>query len=301
MVRVKVPCSTANMGPGFDVMGTALTLYNETSFEEIEDGLIVSEAHRGKRGALPAKNLLYTSYASTMEICGRLVGGVKITGLERGIPVSRGLGSSAACIVAGVLAANHVMNEPLTLQEVIEVATDIEGHPDNVVPALVGGMTVSVRDGGKVVYAKVPIPESLAFVAIIPGFRLSTKKARRVLPRAHSRADCVHNVGRAALLVASLASGDLVKLRTATGDKLHQPYRLRLIRGAHRVLTIARELGSSAEYVSGAGPTLMALVDGHEKAAAFTSALNGELSRLAGGWKAQQLRPDLRGAHVICD
>ncbi len=99
--------------------------------------------------------------------------------------------------------------------------------------------------------------------------------------------------------MASLASGDLVKLRTATGDKLHQPYRLRLIRGAHRVLNIVRDLGSLAEYVSGAGPTLMALIDGHEKAAAFTVELNSELSRMAGGWKAQRLRPDLRGSQVI--
>jgi homoserine kinase len=227
------------------------------------------------------------------------VRGLKITGQERGIPISRGLGSSAACIASGVLAANRAMNGVLSQDDVIEIATQMEGHPDNVVPAIVGGMTVSVREGGRVVYAKVPLPESLAFVAIIPGFRLSTKKARRVLPRGHSRADCVHNIGRAALLVASLASGGLSNLRTATGDRLHQPYRLKLIRGAHRVLTIAKSLGSLAEYVSGAGPTLMALIEGHEKAASFAATMNGELTRLPGGWTAMHLRPDLQGARVL--
>lgn len=299
MVRVRVPCTTANMGPGFDVMGAALSLYNETEFEEIDKGVVILEEGRPKVDESPHKNLLYTSYADTLKLCGRPVRGVRITGRERGIPISRGLGSSAACIVAGILAANRVMKDPLSLDEVIEIATRMEGHPDNVVPALVGGMAVSVSEHGRVLYAKVPLPESLAFVAIIPSFRLSTKKARKVLPRAHSRADCVHNIGRAALLVASMASGDLSKLRPATGDRLHQPYRLRLIPGAQQILSTARELGSIAEYVSGAGPTLMALVEGHDKAAGFASNLNAALSGRPGGWKAIHLRSDLQGARVL--
>jgi homoserine kinase len=298
VIRVRVPCTTANMGPGFDVMGTALNLYNETTFEETEEGVVVYEGYRSKPGTSPSKNLIYTSYVGTMEICGRPVRGLKITGEERGIPISRGLGSSAACIASGVLAANRAMNDRLSESDVIEIATQMEGHPDNVVPAIVGGMTVSVREGGRVIYAKVPLPESLAFVAIVPGFRLGTKKARKVLPRGYARADCVHNIGRATLLVASLASGELSNLRTAMGDRLHQPYRLKLIRGAHRVLAIAKNLGSLAEYVSGAGPTLMALIEGHEKAASFEAALNGELARLPGGWTAIHLRPDLQGARV---
>ncbi len=301
MIRIKVPATTANMGPGFDSLGTALSLYNETIFEEIEEGVIIDEQHRSKHNLSPMKNLIYSSFLSTIDLCGKSPKGVRISGVERGIPSSRGLGSSAACIVAGIMAANRMMGDPLSMEDMMWVATDLEGHPDNVVPAIVGGMTAAVREGRKIWYSRIVPPESLGFVAMIPDFRLGTRKSRKLLPRGQSRADCVYNVGRASLLVASIVSGDYHNLRTATGDKIHQPYRLKMIRGAGHVLGIARGLGSCAEFVSGGGPSIMALVSGQTNPEEYAADLNKALARMPGGWKAVRLAVDLRGAHYVDD
>lgn len=294
-VNVRVPATTANIGPGFDSLGMALCLYNEFSVEETDrEGIEVVGSGGQPYSAVPLpKNLLVKSLLSALDKFGYRQRGLLVTVQKAGIPVARGLGSSAACIVAGILAAGRIAGADLRQCELLDLAADMEGHPDNTTPAILGGMTIAVRDGG-IAYSRVSIPQNLGLVAMIPRFRLSTSKARKALPTTYPREDCVFNIGRAALLVSALSNGDLSILRTAAADRIHQPYRLELIPGAAGIMAQARELGSLAEFISGAGPSLMAVVS--KDAPAFAREMG---RRLPAKWRAVSLRPDFEGAKVL--
>ncbi len=257
MIKLRIPATSANLGAGFDALGLAMTYYNFVNLELSDRVEIISLD--GLEVPTDKSNLIYESASHLFEICGKKLDGLKIE-QESNIPMARGLGSSSACIVAGLVGANTLLGNPLTTDDLVNLAAQIEGHPDNTAPALLGGIVTAVFDGRKVHWVKQEVNTSLKFVAIIPDFELKTEKARACLPKEVSHKDAVYNLSRAALFSASLLTGKFENLRTACHDRLHQPYRMELIPNCRRVFDIAYNHGAYA-YISGAGPTVMAVVD----------------------------------------
>ncbi len=258
MIRMRIPATSANMGAGFDSMGIAVSMYNYVNMAP-HDGVMIKTLDDV---AVPTdkSNLIYKTAKYLFDLHGKPLPGLYIE-QKNSIPMARGLGSSSACIVAGLLGANHLMGDPLAQDELIDIAAAMEGHPDNSTPALLGGQVTAVLDNKKVWYVKQNIGQDLRFVAIIPDFELKTSHARQALPQEISHKQGVFNLSRAALMAASLAGGNYKNLRVATQDKLHQPYRLSLINGGTAVLESCYVLGAYGAYISGAGSTLMAIVD----------------------------------------
>lgn len=293
MIRVTVPATTANLGPGFDTLGLALNLYNIFSFEEIESGLEIL--------GVPEKynnedNLIYRSMMKTFKTIGYKKKGIRIT-VEASIPVSRGLGSSASCIVGGVVGANALANGKLSKEDILKIATEIEGHPDNVAPAIFGGLVISLIDGDNILYNKLNIEEKFKFIALIPEFSLSTEKARSVLPSNVKYKDAVDNVGRVSILLSALSNGRLDLLKYALKDKLHQPYRGRLIKDYFNIIEKCEELGSLGTYLSGAGPTIISLRENED--VRFNESINKYLKSLDEKWNIKELEIDIEGVKLL--
>ena len=263
MLSITVPASSANLGAGFDALGLALTLYNRVWMEEA-DGCLIESADDAPI-PLDETNMVYHTARLLYSRCGRPFRGLHIR-QENRIPMTRGLGSSSACLVAGLLGANTLLGSPLSMGDLCDLAAELEGHPDNVAPALLGGLVTSVMDGGRVHTVSVPVAEGIRFAVFIPDFELRTDVARAALPETVSRADAVYNLSRAALMTASLCSGSLENLRVAVQDRLHQPYRFPMIPGAEQIFYTAYDLGAYAVAVSGAGPSILAVVDGADTA-----------------------------------
>ncbi len=257
MVRVTVPATSANMGSGYDSIGIALGLYNVIDIA-LSDTIDIS----GANGADVPKgegNLIYRCAKRVFDECGRELPGLKIVE-DCEIPMTRGLGSSSACTVAGILGANAILDEPLGRQDIIDLAAQIEGHPDNSTPAILGGFCVALLENGHVWNVRVPMHGGIDFVAFIPDFELSTEKARAALPETIAHHDAVFNLARAALLAGSLTTGKLGNLDVATGDCLQQPYRFKLIPDGENIMKAAKESGALGAFISGAGPTIIAMV-----------------------------------------
>lgn len=259
---VTVPGTTANIGVGFDCLGAALTIYNEFQFapldsDEVE---ITVEGTEASKVRTDETNLLYRSFIKLYEKIDITPPGVKIH-TKLGVPLSRGLGSSATAIVGGLMGANALAGKPLSKQEICELAIKTEGHPDNVVPALYGNCQLSVGEPGNWQITELPWNKDIVPVVAIPDFELSTAEARSVLPHSYSRADAVFNISRMGLLIRGLAANNSKWLETALNDKIHQPYRQELIEGYSEVKQAAIEAGAYGMVISGAGPTLLALCD----------------------------------------
>lgn len=257
MIRVTVPATSANVGAGFDSLGLAVSLYNTVQFEQ-SDRLEILSADGSIIPRGPS-NLVYRSVKTVFDQLDKPLPGLRIT-QTNAIPMARGLGSSSACIVAGILGANAMLGGPMTPRQMLTLATAIEGHPDNVAPAMLGGFVASAYDEGQVYSVKKKISPDLAFAAFIPNFKLLTEKARAALPQQVAHKDAVYNLSRAALATAAFCDGEYELLRVATKDALHQQYRLPLIPGGERIFELAWDLGAYAVYISGAGPTIMAVV-----------------------------------------
>ena len=257
MLKITVPASSANLGAGFDALGLALTLYNRVWMEEA-DGCHIA-ATDGAAIPTDETNMIYATARRLYERCGHPFRGLRIL-QESNIPMTRGLGSSSACLVAGLLGANTLMGSPVSPADLCDLAAELEGHPDNIAPAMLGGFVTSVYDEGQVYSVKKNIDEQLAFAAFVPDFRLLTSKARAALPDMVSHKDAVYNLSRAALATAAFCDGDYSLLGVATKDSLHQKYRLPLIDGGDEMFELAQDLGALAVYISGAGPTIMAVV-----------------------------------------
>ena len=288
---VRVPASSANLGPGFDSFGIAWQLYNEISFQLSDETEILGCAE----GYQNEENLALRAYRRVLERCGiREEGGVSIRFGKTAIPVSRGLGSSAALITAGVMAANELYGLGLSRDELFLLATEVEGHPDNVAPALYGGLSVSAMAGGQAVTRRFPVSDRLFFTALIPPFELSTALARSVLPETVSRTDAIFNVSRGALLLRALEDGDAELLSFAMDDRLHQSYRASLIDGFSAARAEAQECGAAAICISGAGPTLLCVADRPD----FPARMETALSMALPGWELRALLPDLDGARI---
>ncbi len=305
-VSVIVPATTANLGPGFDCIGAALTLYNEFKFMRVDSSfLLEGEVGKVKISVTGAEaeqmqtdesNLLYQAFVKLYQHLGQTPPPVQIE-IKLGVPMARGLGSSATAIVGGLVGANVLAGEPLSQSQVMELAIAMEGHPDNVVPALLGGCRLAAT-GVEVEPPRrqeweicdVPWCENIVPVVAIPDFELSTKEARQVLPTQVSRADAIFNTAHLGLLLRGLETGNGDWLKAALQDKLHQPYRKRLIQGYNVVETAAIAAGAYGMVISGAGPTLLALTDisNSEAVAAAMSA----------AWQSQGISPTVRSLEI---
>ncbi len=257
-VRITVPATSANIGAGFDSMGIALSLYNRIEMEEAENFCVT--ALDGKKIPTGEENLICEAAKEVYSLCGKKLPGLLVWE-KSDIPFTRGLGSSSACIVAGILGANSLLGNPLKKEELINLAAVMEGHPDNSTPAILGSLVVATLEEKKVQFVKIPVAHRLLFGVFIPDYELSTQKSRGVLPDKVDRADAVYNLSHAALTAVSLMSGDLHNIERAVGDRLHQPYRFPLIPGGREVFEIAKKAGAYGTYISGAGPSLIAIVD----------------------------------------
>lgn len=261
MVRVQVPATTANLGPGFDCLGMALKLYNMVEMVRLNAGLSIEIHGEGAQEiARDQTNVVYRAAMRLFNQVGFVPGGLRIR-LINNIPVARGLGSSASAIAGGLIAANIIAGGRLTQKELLTLAASLEGHPDNVAPALFGGIVVTSAVEGEVRFARIDPPAGLKAAVAIPEFKLSTRMARDVLPQQVSMQDAVFNLGRVALLVTALCRGDLGLLTGVIEDRLHQPYRASLVPGMKKVLAAARLAGARGVCLSGAGPTLIAFAD----------------------------------------
>lgn len=296
MIRVRVPATSANMGAGFDTFGIALKLYNEIEVEET-NGENEIKLFGDSYDEDFKNNLTYQSIIKTYEYCNAAYKSFKIDMSEVNIPMSRGLGSSAACIVGGIFAANKLLKDKLSIDEMLKIAVKIEGHPDNVAPALIGGMVTSVAGCENVIYSKVNIKSNFKYAAMIPDFKVDTSDARKVIPECFSRSEVVFNISRAAMLVSALNNGENEKLRCAFDDKLHQPYRKKFIHNLDEIFARSRELGAYGEFISGSGSTLLSIVD--ENNTEYFKSMNEFISGLKNGWRILELTIDKDGVSVV--
>ena len=298
MIRIQVPATSANLGSGFDALGIALSLYNQVWMEEADS--IEITCKDDVQVPHDEHNLIYWAASQLYAECGRKLPGLKIVQLNN-IPIARGLGSSSACIVAGLLGANRLVGSPLEQKELVTLATRIEGHPDNVAPAIEGGLVTSAMEGGKVYSVSVPISEKIRFVTFIPPFELKTEKARSVLPDSYSRADAVYNLSRSALMAASLFSGNLENLRVAVQDRIHQPYRAPLIEHYDQVVRLSYELGTLGTCVSGAGPTILSMVEAGSAEQFAKTAQEHLIDKGIEGWEVHLLHAEPVGAQIFIE
>ncbi len=261
-VRVTVPASSANLGPGFDVLALALDLVNTYDVWEIPTELRIEV--EGEGAGLIARdqdNLFYTAMTSYFVLAGYQPSGLHIREQNR-IPLGRGLGSSAATIVGGLVAARSISGYRMDDERLLNLAGSLEGHPDNVAAALGGGfILVLPEEGEQYSVRRLPWPMHVGCVLFVPELLVSTDSARAVLPRSYPREDVVHNLSRVALFVAAVQEGRAEDLALATQDRLHQPYRRELVPGFDDIIAAALGAGALGAFLSGAGPTVMALFD----------------------------------------
>ena len=258
--RIRLPGSTSNLGPGYDALGMALSIYNEVAVQtRTRPG--ASFAIAGDGGdSLPVdeENLFYRAAQFAAQRAGKSLPGMDIR-MQNDIPLARGLGSSSTAIVGGVVAANRLLGDPFSRREMLDIATALEGHPDNVSPCLLGGLTASVMDGACVACVRALPPEDLRAVVAIPEFELNTRDARDALPQAIAHRDAVFSASRACLVTAALITGEFAPLAVGMRDRLHHPYRAKLIPGFDQILDAAVKAGAWGAALSGAGPTVIAL------------------------------------------
>ncbi|MCQ4088160.1 homoserine kinase [Saccharibacillus sp. JS10] len=299
-VRVKVPASTANLGPGFDTLGMSLSLYIWIEMRKAEQ-TVVHFSGEGFEG-IPAdkNNLIYKVAQLVFEEAGVEVPELEI-GMRSDIPLTRGLGSSASAIIAGMTAANTLIGSPLSNDRLFDMATALERHPDNVGASLFGGIIVAAWDGEHADYIRIEPPQQLKVLTLIPDFELATSAARAVLPKQLSIQDAVYNISRSSLLTAALSSGRLDLLASAMKDRLHQPYRAALVPGMEKILEQATSYGALGVALSGAGPTLLAFVDGsrQEEAHRLESFMQSVMLEHDVQARTLWLEPDLQGA--LCE
>ena len=292
-VHVRVPATSANLGPGFDTLGLALALHNEVTAEDGQGVTVRIEGEGANRLPRDSDNVVARGVRLAYEAAGRAFKGCALECVNR-IPAARGLGSSAAAWVAGLLAGNALVGAPLSRDAVLALAARAEGHPDNVAAAIFGGLTVSCATPEGVAAVALPVPADLAWVVLVPEVTSSTAEARALLPPSVPRADAVFNVQRVALLLASLQAGRPAALATALDDRLHQPYRLKLFPWMPEVAAAARAAGALGCVLSGAGPSLLAAVHGDGRAVARAMERALESAGIAG--TARALDVDAVGA-----
>lgn len=297
MIRVRVPATTANLGPGFDCLGLALGLYNSVEMTHADFWHIDIRGEGSDNLSRSDDNLVWQAALRLWKAAGVVPPTIKLT-LENRIPLARGLGSSSAAIVGGLMAANSYLVSPLPLEHLLDLATELEGHPDNVAPALYGGLVASACESGSVYSRSLALCPSLRFLVCIPDFSLSTTLARQALPKDIPHEDAVFNISRTVLLVQALQHGDAGLLSFASADKLHQPYRQSLIPGYSDVCSSALAAGAAAVMISGAGPTMLAITQ-RSDTNAISKAMEQGFASQGITSRSIQLAPCNRGAHPV--
>ena len=274
-VTVKVPATSANLGPGFDCLGLALSVYATVTMERSPKTVVDIQGYGADFLSKGKDNLVHRSAVKLYQRLGRRTPSLRIR-CRNPIPLNSGMGSSAAAVVGGMLAANALEGSPLPTQELLEMGTALEGHPDNVAPALLGGLQIVVNDDGTPLASQATIKRGLKGVLFIPDVAMPTKQARGLLKRSVARKDAVHNIGRASLLVSALAQGRWDLLAVATQDRLHQPQRTAMFPSMGRLIQAALDAGAVGACLSGAGPTVLAFVADEPRPVerAFTEAAN---------------------------
>ena len=306
LVRVKAPATTANLGPGYDCLGLALDVWNTIEVEILDGGEPVVEVSGEGAGELGTgrDNLVHRSMEFLFHEAGEEMPVVRIR-CENDIPLARGMGSSAAAIAGGLVAANAICSRAFpdrnfTDNDLLEMAATIEGHPDNVAAAVMGGMQLVVvdhtEDGRKLYTVPVNVPPGLRAVVFVPDVRIATEDARAVLPDKIPMVDAVHNMGRVGLLVASMATNHLEYLAIATQDRLHQPYRQPLFPAMKVIFKAALDAGALGVFLSGSGSTILALTQGREMTVAYEMAEAARQACVEGNVRVTQ--PTVRGAHL---
>ncbi|MBI4300975.1 MAG: homoserine kinase [Chloroflexi bacterium] len=293
---VHVPATSANLGPGFDCLGLALNIYNDITLVKSPEASISITGEGANNLPRDEQNRVYQAIATFYQKLNEPMPSISLS-CHNEIPLRRGLGSSAAAVVGGLVAANLFCHQPLSKQQLLQLAVRLEGHPDNVAPALLGGCQIVVQEEDDITTASVPLPSDLKAVLFIPDLEMPTDESRRLLPPLVSREDAVYNIGRAALLSLALSTGQVQYLRQATQDRLHQPARQDLFPAMSAIFAAALEAGALGVFLSGGGSTILALTldKGEAIAQAMTEAARG--AGVAG--RTRIAKPSPVGAHVI--
>lgn len=294
-VTVRVPATTANLGPGFDCLGMALDIWNTIHVETGKSGFDISG-----EGAdvLPRnkRNLVHQSLRMAFAEAGMSVPDLHLT-CENRVPLARGLGSSTTALVGGLLAGNEMCGRPLSTDQLLEMVANTEGHADNGAAALLGGCQIVTRDESRLITAAVPVPDDLSAVVFIPDMPMDTQRARELLPKTVAIEDAVYNMGRVALLVRAFATGDLSHLQTATEDRLHQPARQTIFPAMKNIFRAALGAGALGVFLSGAGSCVLALARGREFTIGYEMADAAAKSGIDGTLKIT--KPTTKGAYVV--
>ena len=275
---VRAPASSANLGPGFDSLGLSVPLYTTLRVTPQAVTEVVPLGPELENTPADESNYVYKAMLLAAKRAGQDLPPARIE-IETEVPLARGLGSSAAALVAGVVAGNELLGRPLDDPAVLDVTAREEGHPDNVAPALFGGIVVATLDKLGTHYVRLDPPANLGVTVLVPDFELSTSKARAVLPREYSRADAVHALSHAALLAAALAGGRLDLLKHAMQDYIHQIWRAPLVPGLSDILDDAHKHGALGAALSGAGPTVLCFHDTREDTARLHTYLHSVMTK----------------------
>ena len=299
-IEVLAPATTANLGPGFDCLGMALDLWNRLEVLPVEEGAEPTpavEVHGEgvEELASDSSNLTFRAMRFLYDEAGLEMPSLRLR-CHNVIPLSRGMGSSAAAIAGGLVAANTLCGGLYSSIEILEMAATIEGHPDNVAAAVMGGLQLVVSDGPQLYTAPIPVPEDIQAVLFIPDKRIATADARAVLPSQVTVADAVFNMGRVALLVAGMALDRTEYMGVATQDKLHQPYRQPLFPAIKIIFSAARDAGALGVFLSGSGSTVLALTKGREMTVAYEMFEAARLAAVPG--RLEITRPTPLGTHA---
>ena len=298
-IRFAAPATTANLGPGYDCLGMALDIWNTIDVEPLSAGEPPSVSVSGEGGGeLDAgrENLVYRSMEFLYRELGRAMPPVRVACVNE-IPLARGLGSSAAAIAGGLAAANALAGGQFPPRDLLEMAATIEGHPDNVAAAVMGGLQLVVSEESTLYTVPISVPAEIHAVLFIPETRIATVDARSVLPQQLSVADAVHNMARVALLVAGMSTNHPEYLAVATQDRLHQPYRQTLFPAMKLLMKAALDAGALGAFLSGSGSTVLALTQGREMTVAYEMAEAARQASVEGTVKVTQPTP--LGAHLV--
>ncbi|AXI26544.1 homoserine kinase [Gemella sp. ND 6198] len=292
MVKVRVPATSANIGCGFDTLGVALTLYATFDFEIIESGV---EFVGFEERFANEKNLVYVTLQTVLRKLEKTISGVRIS-IQNDVPISRGLGSSSTCVVAGIYGAYLLTNTRLDKQEIFTIANEIEGHPDNVSPAIFGSLSSScTTDDKEAVTVKYKVDERFNFLALIPDFETSTEQARKVMPEKISLKDAIYSLSRLGSVIKAFETYNLTLLNKVMGNKIHEPYRKRIIHEYQEVKEICEKVDSKGFFISGSGSTLMNIVECVES----IEKIKEDLAKLKYNWRPILLKVDTEGTVVI--
>ena len=258
-VKVTVPASTTNLGCGFDCLGLALSLYNSIEIEKIKEKKVIVEVKGEGEGVIPLndKNIIFPALKMVFEKAGEKVEGIKIKE-ENNIPLERGLGSSAATRIGAIVAACSLLDLNLSRKEILKMASSLEGHPDNAAASLLGGFVAVADDGKEPYWVRLSVPENLRVCVILPEVKIPTEKAREALPEKVPLKDAIFNLSRVSILIPSLIQGRWENLAFATQDKIHQPYRSKLLPQMRKVFEAALSQGAKGVFLSGAGSGIAA-------------------------------------------